>query len=42
VSLRYRTPRIALWIAISISAAIGELAAAAALLSGRSPLQRSR
>jgi hypothetical protein len=35
VSLRYRTPRLALWIAISSGAAIVEAAIAAALLLGR-------
>jgi hypothetical protein len=39
VSLRYRTPRLALWIAISISAVIGELAVAALAL-GRASKQR--
>jgi hypothetical protein len=41
VSLRYRTPRLALWIAISISAAIGELLAAALAL-GRGQLDRGK
>jgi hypothetical protein len=42
VRLTYRTPRLALWIAISITAAVGELAAATALFVGRRLLHRPR